>query len=1072
MSGVRVFDIGVQDLSYVLANLTNLKYLGLESFGNLKRLHTLDLPECSGLKSLPKSIGTLGLKTLLLDGCSDELLDQASSLVNYSQTLPLFKVRADEFNGCSNLPLLEGAHVTIASTHCLHVYNRQLKEWCESEENKANLAHINVVTCREQVVRYTMHDLVHDLARLTMDDKLIDFNAQQRNTRGQKYCRYSLLKNYNQTIKLASILPSKIRALRFSDSGELHIQSGAFSFANCLRILDFSECSGILLPASIGKLKQLRCLIAPRMQNESLPECITELGKLQYLNINGSSQISALPESIGKLGCLKYLCLSGCSSISKLPESFGDLKCMVHLDMSGCSGIRELEDWLGKLRNLQHLDLSGCSSVKAIPEPLCGLTQLQYLDLSSCQCLDRLPEAIGSLMDLQYLNMHTETLPTLPRHLVMSCCFQIRELPESLMMLQNLLHLDLSFCTSMSGVRVFDIGVQDLSYVLANLTNLKYLGLGNSIIHGRGSYVFPDGIGGLTNLEHLNLSYNYNIASLPESFGNLKRLHTLDLPECSGLKSLPKSIGTLGLKTLLLDGCSDELLDQASSLVNYSQTLPLFKVRADEFNGCSNLPLLEGAHVSELRIRCLENVRSLEEATKVKLSGKYNLSKLTLAWSTERAEQFLKDKDLLGQLVPPKGLKHMHLQGYNCTRFPGWLMDISCYLTNLVYIRLQDLPTCSNLPPLAQLRHLENLELFNLPGIKRIDREFCGGKGAFRRLSHFWISEMDGLEEWNTTYCVEEGVEEFMFPVLDYLSIDRCPRLRLKPCPPTFLECYIGRSDQVISSLEEVDKISHHCSSSSPAIKLHLAGLRYSCQSIRIFHHFPLLRDLRISADQLTSPPESMRHVTSLESLTLDWCDRISALPEWLGDLSSLKSHVISRCDGIKSLPACIQQLTKLQKLEIWSSPELKKWCDSEENKTKLAHINLRKRRATYQRCMTQVFGEHIERTVEAYMDDIVVKSRKASDLIDDLEVAFKCLKEKGINLNREKSEYGVASIDGRRRRNHLLFEQPGQRHARGLSRLHQLHHLLLGLLIVLCHDVTVTDGLEVDIGIVRGDDG
>ncbi|CAD6255971.1 unnamed protein product [Miscanthus lutarioriparius] len=689
-----------------------------------------------------------------------------------------------------------------------------------------------------------MHDLVHDLARLTMDDKLIDFNAQQRNTRGQKYCRYSLLKNYDQTIKLASILPSKIRALRFSDSGELHIQSGAFSFANCLRILDFSECSGILLPASVGKLKQLRCLIAPRMQNESLPECITELGKLQYLNINGSSQISALPESIGKLGCLKYLCLSGCSSISKLPESFGDLRCMVHLDMSGSSGIRELEDWLGKLRNLQHLDLSGCSSVKAIPEPLCGLTQLQYLDLSSCECLDRLPEAIGSLMDLHYLNM--------------SYCVQIRELPKSLMKLQNLLHLDLLCCTSMrylgfvrglttlqhlnmSRVWVFDIGVQDLSNVLANLTNLKYWGLRNSIIHGRGNYVFPYGIRGLTNLQHLDLSYNYNIASLPESFGNLKRLHTLDFTECSGLKSLPKSIGTLGLKTLLLDGCSDELLDQASSLVNYSQTLPLFKVRADEFNGCSNLPLLEGA---------------------------------------------MSDKDLLGQLVPPKGLKHMHLQGYNCTSFPGWLMDISCHLTNLVYIRLEDLPTCSNLPPLGQLRHLENLELCNLPGIKRIDREFCGGKGAFRRLSSFEVTEMTGLKEWNKTYSVEEGVEEFMFPVLDRLTIDHCQRLRLKPCPPTFRQCLIYESDQVISSLEE--------------------------------------------------------HLTSLESLTLQWCHRISALPEWLGDLSSLKSLVIRTCDGIKSLPACIQQLTKLQKLEIRSSPELKKWCESEENKTKLAHINLR----------------------------------------------------------------------------------------------------------------------------------
>ena len=40
-------------------------------------------------------------------------------------------------------------------------------------------------------------------------------------------------------------------------------------------------------------------------------------------------------------------------------------------------------------------------------------------------------------------------------------------------------------------------------------------------------------------------------------------------------------------------------------------------------------------------------------------------------------------------------------------------------------------------------------------------------------------------------------------------------------------------------------------------------------------------------------------------------------------------------------------------------------------------------------------------------MDDIVVKSRKASDLVDDLEIAFKCLKEKGIKLNPEKCVFG-----------------------------------------------------------------
>ena len=70
--------------------------------------------------------------------------------------------------------------------------------------------------------------------------------------------------------------------------------------------------------------------------------------------------------------------------------------------------------------------------------------------------------------------------------------------------------------------------------------------------------------------------------------------------------------------------------------------------------------------------------------------------------------------------------------------------------------------------------------------------------------------------------------------------------------------------------------------------------------------------------------------------------------------------------------------------------------------------FGLRNAGATYQRCMTQVFGEHIGRTIEAYVDDIVVKSRKARDLVDDLEIAFKCLREKGIKLNPEKCVFGV----------------------------------------------------------------
>ena len=70
--------------------------------------------------------------------------------------------------------------------------------------------------------------------------------------------------------------------------------------------------------------------------------------------------------------------------------------------------------------------------------------------------------------------------------------------------------------------------------------------------------------------------------------------------------------------------------------------------------------------------------------------------------------------------------------------------------------------------------------------------------------------------------------------------------------------------------------------------------------------------------------------------------------------------------------------------------------------------FGLRNTGATYQRCMTQVFGEHIERTAKAYVNNIVVKSRKAGDLVKDLEIAFKCLRERGIKLNPDKCVFRV----------------------------------------------------------------
>jgi hypothetical protein len=57
---------------------------------------------------------------------------------------------------------------------------------------------------------------------------------------------------------------------------------------------------------------------------------------------------------------------------------------------------------------------------------------------------------------------------------------------------------------------------------------------------------------------------------------------------------------------------------------------------------------------------------------------------------------------------------------------------------------------------------------------------------------------------------------------------------------------------------------------------------------------------------------------------------------------------------------------------------------------------------------MQHVFGDLIRQTIEAYADDIVVKTRKADDLINDLRVAFDCLRANGVKLNPEKCVFGV----------------------------------------------------------------
>ena len=65
---------------------------------------------------------------------------------------------------------------------------------------------------------------------------------------------------------------------------------------------------------------------------------------------------------------------------------------------------------------------------------------------------------------------------------------------------------------------------------------------------------------------------------------------------------------------------------------------------------------------------------------------------------------------------------------------------------------------------------------------------------------------------------------------------------------------------------------------------------------------------------------------------------------------------------------------------------------------------------ATFQRLMRIALRAQMGRNVEAYVDEIVVKSREGDNLLRDLEETFASLRKVNIKLNPTKCVFGVPS--------------------------------------------------------------
>ena len=64
----------------------------------------------------------------------------------------------------------------------------------------------------------------------------------------------------------------------------------------------------------------------------------------------------------------------------------------------------------------------------------------------------------------------------------------------------------------------------------------------------------------------------------------------------------------------------------------------------------------------------------------------------------------------------------------------------------------------------------------------------------------------------------------------------------------------------------------------------------------------------------------------------------------------------------------------------------------------------------TYQRLMNKIFAQQIGGNVQVYVDDMLVKSRREEDHLDDLKETFDTLRSYNIKLNPRKCAFRVTA--------------------------------------------------------------
>nr|UBY06849.1 NBS-LRR disease resistance protein [Dasypyrum villosum] len=325
----------------------------------------------------------------------------------------------------------------------------------------------------------------------------------------------------------------------------------------------------------------------------------------------------------------------------------------------------------------------------------------------------------------------------------------------------------------------------------------------------------PYYIGKLIHLRLLNLDYT-SISCLPKSIGSLKNLQVLSLRWCHDLHNLPLAMTLLcSLRSLDLSGTKINQVPKGIGKLKLLTYLGNYPVG----NGSDDAVIQDGWKLEELSslsqmrfVRLVKLERVAHCSTTVVLTDKNHLKTLVLEW-TRRGQGSYSEEDVSNtekvfeQLIPPHNLEDLSIISFFGQRYPTWFG--TTFLSSLIYLKLIDVQSCVELPPIGQLPNLKFLRIDGAHAVTKVGPEFAGfQKGdpvcnecvAFPKLEWLIFMDMPNWEAWSffeqevaaDDERGEDGAAEILkedaqsarmrlLPRLVKLGLQNCPKLRALP---------------------------------------------------------------------------------------------------------------------------------------------------------------------------------------------------------------------------------------------------------------------------------------------------